>query len=176
MVDKEDDLYNPWASKYRDEMCEQIIEMFSRGKTLAHFCATHSIGRETFGKWRKKYKKFDLAVINAEQKARDYYDGMREQYMVEDPQGSKMNWNAFNKMYSARFNIPDKRTVKVKGLAKAKDEREMLKCLSQAVHDEELTPDEVQKLLGLVDTSLKVKQTCELEDRLVALELGTKLD
>ena len=173
LTNSDEDYIDP-QSGYRHEMCDQIKEMFKRGKTVAHFCATHSIGKDTFAKWRKKYKRFEDAYVIAEQYARDYWDGQRDAYMVEDPQSPKMNWNAFNKMYSARFNIPDKRTVKVKGLAKAKDEREMLKCLSQAVHDEELTPDEASKLLGLVDTSLRVKQTNELEDRLKQLEESIK--
>lgn len=164
---------DPYATKYTDAMGDQIIEMFKRGKTMAHFCATNDIGKDTFFSWRKKYKDFDAACIKAEQYARDYWDDMREQYLVADPSGPQMNWNAFNKMYSARFNIPDKRTVQIKGLSKSKDEREMLKCLAKAVEDEELTPDEAQKLLGIVDTSLKVKQTNELEDRLKALEAAT---
>ncbi len=181
---KNDD-FNPWISKYRDEMCEEIIEMFKKGKTKAHFCATHGLGSETFSKWRRKYERFDNAVIFAEQCARQYYDTMRDKYLeaedgmaTTDEEGNivvkKLNWAVFNKMYSARFNIPDKRTVKVKGLGKSKDEREMLKCLSIAVEEEELTPDEASKLLGIVETSLKVKQTNELEDRLTLLEKELK--
>ncbi len=165
-----------WGSKYKDAMCDEIIEMFSQGKSQAHFCATHSIGTDTFQKWRKRHKDFDRACIVAHSKARQYWDAQREIYMVEDPEGAKMNWNAFNKMYSARFNIADKRTVKVKGLGKSKDEREMLKCLTKAVEDEELNPDEASKLLGIVETSLKVKQTNELEDRLKALEISLDVE
>lgn len=171
-----DNLNNPWASKYNDSMCEQVIDMFSRGKTLAHFCSANGIGRDTYCKWRKRHKRFDNACILGEQKAREYYDAMREQYMIEDPQGAKMNWNAFNKMYSARFNIADKRTVRVKGLGKSKDEREMLICLTKATEAQELTPDEVSKLLGIIDTSLRVKQTLELEDRLKLLESSQGLE
>lgn len=163
-----------WGSPYEDYMCDQIIEMFSRGKTQAHFSATHGISTETFKNWRKRHPDFDEACHLAHNKARDYWDAMRDQYLIEDSDGAKMNWNAFNKMYSARFNIQDKRTVKVKGLGSAQDERAMLKCLSDAVEEEELTPDEVSKLLGIVDTSLKVKQTNELEDRLAALEKDLK--
>ncbi len=156
--------------KYRDSMCLEIIEMFSRGKTLSHFCATHLIGRDRYGAWRKKYKLFDEACIAAEQMARDYYDKMREDWLIAESEGLQINWGAFNKMYSARFNIADKRAVRVKGLGKAKDEREMLKCLNQAIEDQELTPDEAHKLAGLIDVSLKVKSVEEFEKRLSALE------
>jgi len=159
-----------WGSKYKDGMCDELIEMFSKGKTQAQFCAKHSIATDTFQKWRKSHKAFDKACELAHNKARDYYDEMRHENML-DP---TVNWGTFNKMYSARFNVADKRTVRVKGLGKAKDEREMLKCLNKAVDEEELTPDEAQKLSSLIDISLKVKQTCELEDRIVTLENGQK--
>lgn len=163
--------YNPFgASKYTDAFCEQIIEMFTLGKTVANFCAFIGIGKDTFCKWRRKYERFDRAVIVAEQCARDYWDNVRDKWLVEDPDGKKMNWGAFNKMYSTRFNIPDKRPVKVKGLSKSKDERQMLKCLTTALDEEEITPDEAQKLTSLIEVSLKIKNTSELEDRLVALE------
>jgi hypothetical protein len=73
-------------------------------------------------------------------------------------------------MYNARFNIADKRAVKVKGLGKAKTERDMLKALTKAIDEGELTPDEAQKLASLIDVSLKIKTTQELEDRLSTLE------
>ncbi len=159
-----------WGSKYKDEMCEELIEMFSEGKTQAQFCAKHSIATDTFQKWRKSHKAFDRACLLAHNKARDYYDNMRHENLL-DP---TVNWNTFNKMYSCRFNIADKRTVRVDGFGTAKDERAMLKCLNRALANEELTPDEAQKLTSLVDMSLKVKQTCELEDRLITLEKANK--
>lgn len=156
-------------------MCLEILEMFSRGKTQANFCAKHTIGTDTFDKWRKRHKLFDAACIAAHNKARDYYDNLRQQYLVEEFEGAKINWGLFNKMYSCRFNIADKRAVRVKGLGKAKDEREMLKCLTKAIEDQELTPDEAQKLAGIIEVSLKIKQTQELEDRVKSLEQAEKL-
>lgn len=172
------------GTKYRESMCLQIIEMFSRGKTLAHFCATNNIGRDRYGAWRKRHKLFDACCIVAHDKARDYWDAKREEYLEEEhlltEKGEiqinrKLHWGAFNKMYSARFNIADKRTVRVKGFGKAKDERAMLKCLGQAIEDQELTPDEAQKLGTLIDVSIKVKTNQEMEDRLGILETAHKL-
>lgn len=171
------------GTKYRETMCLQIIEMFSRGKTLAHFCATNLISRDTYGKWRRNNKLFDEASYIAHDKARDYWDAKREQYLEEEylrtekgetQISNKLHWGAFNKMYSARFNIADKRAVRVKGLGKAKDERAMLKCLSQAIEDQELTPDEAQKLASLIDVSIKIKTNQEMEQRLDILETAHK--
>lgn len=161
---------NPWGSKYKESMCLELIEMFSRGKTRANFCGHHTIASDTFDDWRKRHKLFDRAYEIAHQKARDYYDDLRQEYLVQEFEGASINWGLFNRMYNTRFNIPDKRLITVKTLGKAKTEREMLKSLMKAVSEGELTPDEAQKLASLIDVSLKIKNTEEMEARLKMLE------
>ncbi len=178
MVTKEPDLTdmdNPWGSKYSDSMCLEIIEMFSQGKTRAMFCAKHTICNNTYEKWRKRHKLFDRACDIAHDKARGYFDRMRDEHLLseidlENKSMTGINHAIFNRMYNTRFNIPDKRAVKVKGLGKSKNEREMLKALTKAVDEGELTPDEAQKLAVLIDVSLKIKNTQEMEGRLEVLE------
>ena len=166
---------NPWGSKYSDSMCLEIIEMFSQGKTRAMFCAKHTICNNTYEKWRKRHKLFDRACDIAHDKARGYFDRMRDEHLLseidlENKSMTGINHAIFNRMYNTRFNIPDKRAVKVKGLGKSKNEREMLKALTKAVDEGELTPDEAQKLAVLIDVSLKIKNTQEMEGRLEVLE------
>lgn len=183
MVTKEPDLKdmeNPWGSKYRESMCLEIIEMFSVGKTRSMFCAAHTIANNTFEKWRKRHKLFDAACDVAHDKARAYFDKMRDEHLLseidlENKSMTGINHAVFNRMYNTRFNIPDKRAVKVTGLGKSKTEKDMLKCLMKAIDDGELTPDEAQKLSSLIDVSLKIKNTQELEDRLSAVEQSQKL-
>ena len=164
------DPYNPWSSKYNESMCLEIIEMFSEGKTAAQFCAKHTIASDTYAKWRKRHKLFDRACVAAHEKARAFYDELRQRYLVQEYEGASINWGLFNRMYNARFNIPDKRQVTIKALGKAKDERAMLQAIMKAISDGELTPDEAQKLASLIDVSLLVKQTVELEERLSRIE------
>lgn len=178
MVIKEPDLKdmdNPWGSKYSDSMCIEIIEMFRIGQTRSQFCAKHTIANDTFEKWRKKHPLFDRACSAAHDAARAYYDHLRDSHLeqeidLDNKTMSGINHALFNRMYNTRFNIPDKRAVKVKGLGKSKDEKEMLKCLLKAIDEGELTPDEAQKLAGLIDISLKIKTTQEIEGRLEILE------
>ena len=169
------DMDNPWGSKYSHSMCLEIIQMFAQGKTRSQFCALHTISNNTFEAWRKKYKLFDRACEAAHDAARAYYDAMRDRHLINEIDlDSKtmtgINHAIFNRMYNTRFNIPDKRLVRVKGLGKAKTERDMLRALTKAIDEGELTPDEAQKLASLIDVSLKIKGTQELEDRLNALE------
>ena len=51
----------------------------------------------------------------------------------------------------------------------------MLKHLMNAVEDGELTPDEAQKLGSLIEVSLKVKVTQELEKRIDQIEQAQKV-
>ena len=178
MTTKEPDLKdasNPWGSKYKESMCLGIIQMFSEGKTRAQFCAHHSIASDTFDDWRKRHKLFDRAYCVAHEKARGYYDELRQQYLVQEFEGASVNMGLFNRMYNTRFNIPDKRLITVKALGSAKDERAMLKSIMSAVAKGELTPDEAQKLASLIDVSLKVKHTQELEERINQIEQANKI-
>ena len=162
------DLDNPWGSKYKESMCLEIIKMFSEGKTRSQFCAKHTISNDTFEKWRTKHMLFDKACKAAHELARAYYDNLRDSHLeqeidLETKSMTGLNHALFNRMYNTRFNIPDKRTVRVKGLGKAKDEKAMLHCLMKAIDAGELTPDEAQKLASIIDISLKVKEKQELE-------------
>lgn len=170
---------NPWGSKYSESMCLEIIDMFSVGKTRSNFCARHTISNNTFEKWRKRHPLFDASCDVAHEAARAYFDDLRDKHYeqeidLETKTMSGLNYALFNKMYSARFNIADKRAVKVKGLGKSKNEREMLKALMNAIDTGELTPDEAQKLASIIDISLKIKNTVELEERVNELEKSQK--
>jgi hypothetical protein len=169
------DLDNPWGSKYSESMCLEIIQMFSEGKTRSMFCAKHTICNDTFEKWRKRHPLFNRSCDIAHDKARAYFDRMRDEHLLseidlENKSMTGINHAVFNRMYNTRFNIPDKRAVSVKTLGKAKDERSMLKAIMKAISDGELTPDEAQKLASLIDVSLKIKTTEEMESRLKILE------
>ena len=174
------DMDNPWGSKYSESMCLEIINMFSEGKTRAMFCARHTICNDTFEKWRKRHPLFNRACDVAHDKARAYFDKMRDEHLLseidlENKSMTGINHAVFNSMYNTRFNIPDKRAVKVKGLGKAKDEKAMLKALMNAVDCGELTPDEAQKLASIIDVSLKVKDKIDLEQRITAIENANQI-
>lgn len=171
---------NPWGSKYNESMCLEIINMYAQGKTRSQFCARHTIGKNTFDVWQKKHPLFAAACVAAHEKARAYYDEMRDNHLLseidlDNKSMTGINHAVFNRMYNTRFNIPDKRAVRVKGLGKAKDEKVMLKCLMAAVDAGELTPDEAQKLASIIDVSLKVKDKTELEQRVTAIENANQI-
>lgn len=149
--------------------------MFSEGKSRAQFCAKHSIASDTFDDWKKQHPIFNKAYQVAIQKAQAYYDDLRQSHLVQDFEGSSINAAMFNRMYNVRFNVPEKRLINSKSLAKAKNERAMVKAIMNAVSKGELTPDEAQKLAGLIDISLRVTQIQELEKRLMLIEESQKL-
>lgn len=173
------DKENPWGSKYNESMCIEVIEMYAQGKNRAEFCAAHYISGDTFEKWKKRHFLFAEAVKVAHERARTYYDNMRARHLELEMEEGKpthgLNHALFNRMYNTRFNVPDKRAVTVKTLGSAKDERSMLKAIMKAVSDGDLTPDEAQKLASLIDVSLKVKVSEELEQRISQIEQAQKV-
>jgi polyhydroxyalkanoate synthesis regulator phasin len=171
---------NPWGSKYNDSMCLEIIGMYSQGKTRAQFCAKHTICNDTFEKWRKRHPLFNRSCEIAHDKARGYFDELRDSHLEQEidldtKSMTGINHALFNRMYNTRFNIPDKRAVKIKGLGKAKDEKTMLKALMNAIEDGQLTPDEAQKLASLIDLSIKIDQNVTQEKRLCAVEQAQRI-
>ena len=169
------DLDNPWGSKYKESMCLEIINMFSEGKTRSMFCARHTICNDTFEKWRKRHPLFNRSCDIAHDKARAYFDKMRDEHLIseidlDNKSMTGINHAVFNRMYNTRFNIPDKRAVKVKGLGKAKDEKSMLKALLAAIESGELTPDEAQKLASIIQVSINVSEHTTLKERVDAIE------
>lgn len=165
-----------WGNQeYEPRMCLEIIAMFAEGKTRSQFCAKYSISSITFERWRKRFKLFDKAYVVACEQARAYYDDLRHRHLVEEHEGAKLNTALFNRMYNARFNVPDKRLVKIDKLAKAKNEKDMLDTIKKSIAKGELTVDEAQKLASLIDVSLKIKQVDELEARLKAVEEATEI-
>ena len=183
MVTKEPDLKdldNPWGSKYSESMCLEIINMFAQGQTRSQFCAKHTICNDTFEKWRKRHPLFNRSCDIAHDKARAYFDKMRDEHLLseidlDNKSMTGINHAVFNRMYNTRFNIPDKRAIKVKGLGKAKDEKAMLKALLRAIEEGELTPDEAQKLASIIDVSIKIDQNVTQEKRLCAVEEAQKI-
>lgn len=174
------DLDNPWGSKYSESMCLDIIQMFGRGETRSNFCAKHAIGNNTFERWRKRHKLFDRACEVAHECARSYFDKLRDSHLINEidldtKSMTGLNHALFNRMYNTRFNIPDKRAVRVNGLGKAKTEKDMLKAIMKAVDEGELTPDEAQKLASLIDLSIKVDQNVSQESRIKAIEEARKI-
>ncbi len=183
-IDVKDKL-NPFGSKYDESMCLEIIEMFAVGDTRSQFCARHTISKATFDTWLKRHPLFACAYAAAHEQARAYYDRLREEHLVmeynpEEKTVTGINHALFNRMYNTRFNIPDKRAITIKALAKAKDEKQMLKAIMKAISEGELTPDEAQKLASLIDLSVKIEQNIELEARVKAIEeaqkIGTDMD
>lgn len=174
------DMENPWGSKYNDSMCLEIISMFSEGKTQSNFCAKHTIGKNTFERWRKRHPLFERACVAAHEAARSYFDNLRDEHLISEwdldtKSMTGINHALFNRMYNTRFNIPDKRAVKVNGLGKSKNEKDMLRALLKAIDEGELTPDEAQKLASLIDISIKIDQNVTQEKRLCAIEEAQKI-
>lgn len=160
------------GTKFKGEMCRQLIEMFAEGKTAEQFCALHSISENTWNRWLDTYPIFLDAFCVANQKAKAYYNNLINNYLVQEHEGPKLNMQAINFIYRVRFQMPQNRIVKL-ALTK-RTAAEKLESICEAVEQGRLTADEAQKLASLVDSTIKAQEHEELKQRLDELEQAYK--
>lgn len=61
-------------SKYRDEMCQEVIEMGKLGKTLVQMACALDIDRVTLHAWRQEKANFSYAIDVALQHAQAWWE------------------------------------------------------------------------------------------------------
>lgn len=163
-----------WSkSKFSGEMCRELIEMFSKGKGRENFCAKHNICERTFSQWLDKYPMFNDAYMIAHDKAMQYYNDLAQDYLIEEHEGAKLNTRVFNLIMRNRFNMPQNRIVKLKGMTK-RSAQDKLDSICNAVEQGQLTADEAQKLASLIDSTIKAAEFDELKSRVEAIEQASK--
>lgn len=161
-------------SKFRGTMCQEIIEMFAEGKTASNFCARHSISENTLTRWLDTYPMFNDAYLVAMSKAKDYYDNIAQNYLIEEHNGAKLNTRLYELIMRNRFNMPQTRLVKMQGMAK-RTAAEKLDSICEAVEKGQLTASEAQKLASLIDSTIKAQEYDELKARVEEIEKANKI-
>lgn len=164
-----------WSkSKFRGEMCRELIEMFSQGKGRENFCAKHNICTRTFSEWLDKYPMFNDAYMIAHDKAMQYYNDLAQEHLIEEHEGAKLNTKVFNLIMRNRFNMPQNRFVKLQGIAK-RSAQDKLDSICSAVEKGQLTAEEAQKLASIIDSTIKAAEYDELKARVEAIEQANKI-
>ena len=161
-------------SKFKGEMCIQLIQMFAEGKTSEQFCALYSISEHTFQRWLDTYPMFNDAYLVAIAKAKSFYADLINNHLIEEHQGPKLNMQAIQLIYRTRFEMPQNRIVKLQGIA-ARTAQEKMDAICQGVEAGHLTADEAQKLASLIDTTIRAQEFDELRERVQQLELARQV-
>ena len=60
--------------KYRQEFCEQVVEILAQGKSLAAVCAHLDVSRQALYDWRDAHPEFNNALQRGIQKCQAYWE------------------------------------------------------------------------------------------------------
>lgn len=161
-------------SKFNHSMCVELINMFQQGKTRAAFCARHNISEQGFSQWVEKYPLFADAYDVALAKAKKYYEDIAHDHLIEEHQGPKLNTKLFGMIMRNRFEMPQNRIVKLRGMA-ARTSEDKLNAICEAIEAGSITPDEAQKLASLVNVSISAQQFEDVLERLEQIEQRGKI-
>ncbi len=166
-------------TKYTEKMPGQLVEMFKRGESRAHFCSKHSISSRTFKVWLDKHKEFSEAYEIAKEKAQEWFLNKAMAHIEEeqDPEAptTKLNTTLWSMIMRNRFDFTEHRKLKVPGLAKAKNFVEQLQAILQELANGNLTASEATQLSKLVEVGMKVFEVTELERRVAQIEQGQRI-
>jgi len=158
------------GTQYKGSMNKQLIDMFKEGKGREDFCAHHNISEHTFTRWLKTYPDFKEAYEVAIPHAKVYYFGLARDHLIESFEGSKINTALFNRIVNVRFNLPEKKRLKIEGISRARTVEGRLKKILVAIENEEISADEASNLMNVIETCMKTKTLGELEQRLQQVE------
>jgi len=143
--------------------------MFAAGKSRSQFCARHNIARRTFDVWLDKYPIFADAYDTAQEKAKAFFDQMAMDNMIEEHQGSRLNTRLFEMTLRNRFEMPQNRIVKLRGMT-ARTSEDKLNAICEAIEDGSITPDEAQKLASVITSGITARQYDEFAERIEQIE------
>ena len=94
-------------SKYRAEMCEQIIELGEAGKLPAQVAATLGVTKQTLHEWKGVHEAFSYAYAIYKEKAEDWWLNLAQ----SQAGGGVGNFNATKFMLAAAFRYTEKTEV-----------------------------------------------------------------
>lgn len=98
----EDLLQRGAPTKYRPEMCAEVIEYGKDGKSRAWIAATLDVDITTLHEWMEKYPEFSKAMARAKLHEQKHWEDLGHTNMVS-PQGQTFSQSAWSRSMAARF-------------------------------------------------------------------------
>jgi Helix-turn-helix domain of resolvase len=100
---------NPWRpSKYRPEMCEQVVELGAQGKSRTSIATILGIERQTLPEWEHNHPEFLVAMKRARQLSQLWWEEVGQKNIAAAPfQGA-----VYNKQMACRFPEDHRETLR----------------------------------------------------------------
>ena len=100
-------------SKYRPEYCKQVIEWGKQGYSREMIAGELDVSWNTLLSWMEAHPEFLEALESAKMQEMIFFEKIGIQYMVERPQGDKLNTSIWSRSLAARFPQKYRENTKV---------------------------------------------------------------
>tara|TARA_R110002126_G_scaffold248458_1_gene391329 strand:- start:2462 stop:2932 length:471 start_codon:yes stop_codon:yes gene_type:complete len=100
-------------SKYKPEYCKQVIEWGKQGYSREMIAGELDVSWNTLLSWMEAHPEFLEALESAKMQEMIYFEKIGIQYMVERPQGDKLNTSIWSRSLAARFPQKYRENTKV---------------------------------------------------------------
>lgn len=148
---------------YRFEYDDLIIDLFSKGKSLADFCVEVKCGRKTVFRWIERYPNFSKAYEYARECAKAYrdkfaIDNMWISYGVEG--GTNFDVKSYLRMTQPRFIDMNRETPNIKLFNKKNnpDLFNALQRLAEATAKEEISIEQSKAIAAIIHAASLIKE------------------
>jgi len=162
-----------YATPYKPEYPQLLVELLGKGKTAVAFCAEVMVSKQTFYIWIDTHPKFKSAY--------ELGTALAEQYWVElgeaNVDNPDFNYNAYAFQMGSRFGIGKTRKSKAKKVAPKgvviKNPKNLLDRFNNAIldyPDGEISHEELDKLAASFMKMADIKEKEELSARVLEIE------
>lgn len=100
-------------SKYRPEYCKQVIEWGKQGYSREHIACELDVSWNTLLSWMEAHEDFLEALETAKMHEMVFFERLGSQYIVERPQGDRLNTAIWGRSLAARFPQKYRENTKV---------------------------------------------------------------
>lgn len=88
---------------YKEEYCEQVVELGKLGKSYEQISGELNIAVRTLYLWRDTYPEFMQAMEDAKGYEQSWWENQAQAYMLEHKDSSKLNHSLWSRSMAARF-------------------------------------------------------------------------
>ncbi len=151
-----------------------LLALAKHGKSVTQCCALWSIGRNTFYEWCKAHADFKDAFTRARPLIDAYWMDKAEDGLIEsgnDAGYRKTNHNVLKMLFNAHaLSSSDDRAIIIPGFAESATPDAKRDCVINALARGDITSNEADKFLTVLQKALAISEASEFGQRLKALE------
>lgn len=164
-------------SEFKPEYEKLVIEMFSKGATMADFCAKIHNHRETVYNWMRVYPSFNKAYYIARELAKSYRDNfsIENMWVSYGEEGTNFDVKSYLRMTQPRFKDMERETPPPEIIPESKNGESIdliasIRNLTRATVNETLTVEQSRAIATILSGALGVKEKEEMAKKLEEIE------